>query len=149
MAPALRFSPAVSKDFDRLLALRLAAMRPSLEAIGRFDVERSTARFRASFHAAATTLLHENETLVGFFALRREPDHLHLDHLYVAPAAQSRGIGGAAMQRVINAADALRLPLRLGALRASRANAFYVRHGFRLTHEDDWDLHYERQPSAH
>ncbi len=148
MAPALRFSPATHQDFDQLLALRLAAMRPSLEAIGRFDVARSTERFRASFDPAVTTMILDGDTLVGFYAATRHPDHLHLDHLYVNPAAQSRGIGGRALQRVIDVAESLGLPIRLGALRASRSNPFYRRHGFEVTHEDEWDLYYSRRPSS-
>ena len=44
--PALRY-PAVSEaDFEDLLALRIAAMRESLERLGRFDPERARSRLR-------------------------------------------------------------------------------------------------------
>ena len=47
--PALRY-PAVSEaDFEDLLALRIAAMRESLERLGRFDPERARSRLQATF----------------------------------------------------------------------------------------------------
>ncbi len=46
-------------------------------------------------------------------------------------------------------AEAVRqnLPVRVGALKGSRSNAFYIAHGFRLVDSTDWDNHYTWQPS--
>lgn len=119
-------------------------MRPSLEALGRFNIERSTTRFKQSFCPANTRLLFELHLLVGFSALTHHSDHLHLNHLYIAPAAQGRGLGAWLLDRTLREAGTAILPVRLIALRASPANAFYLRHGFRVSHEDEWDIHYER-----
>ena len=45
----LRFQPTTVEDFGVLVDLRIDAMRESLEAIGRFDRNRSIERFRSSF----------------------------------------------------------------------------------------------------
>lgn len=39
--------------------------------------------------------------------------------------------------------------IRLNALRGSRSNAFYRRHGFTQTDEDEWDIYYIWDPSLH
>jgi hypothetical protein len=44
-ALALSLTPAHAEDFEALLALRVTAMRESLERIGRFDPGRARARF--------------------------------------------------------------------------------------------------------
>jgi len=38
-------------------------------------------------------LAQENERAMGFYVLTRESDGLHLDHLWIAPAAMGRGLG--------------------------------------------------------
>lgn len=73
-------------------------------------------------------------------------DYWLLDHLYVLPEYQGKGIGAAVLQEVFKRADARRMPIRVGALRDSDANGFYQRHGFVRTDEAEWDIYYERQP---
>jgi GNAT superfamily N-acetyltransferase len=139
--------PAGEADFEPLLALRMAAMRESLERVGRFDPARSRERFRASFVAAHTQCVVACGERVGFFALRPADDGLWLDHLYVAPSWQGRGIGAAVLNEVFASARAARQPVRLGALRDSDANRFYRRHGFVQTHETQWDCYYVWNPA--
>lgn len=83
-------------------------------------------------------------TLGGFYAVTKEADHLHLSHLYVKPQIQCQGIGSQVMMSLIERSDTERLPIRLGALKGSRSNTFYQRHGFAVTTEDQWDNYYER-----
>lgn len=51
------------------------------------------------------------------------------------------------MSDVTSDADARGLPLHVGALRGSAANAFYARHGFQKVGEAEWDVYYRRDPS--
>lgn len=46
-----------------------------------------------------------------------------------------------------NHADAEGRTLRLSVLRGSEANSFYLRHGYRETRTDDFDVYYERTPA--
>ena len=88
--PALRY-PAVSEaDFEDLLALRIAAMRESLERLGRFDPERARSRLRATFRPEYTRAIELEGKRVGFYALRPDGDGLRLDHLYLHPSSQAR-----------------------------------------------------------
>jgi len=54
------------------------------------------------------------------------------------------GIGATALAEVIASAEALRLPIRLRALKVSRSNEFYQRHGFVETSHDELDVFYQR-----
>ncbi len=147
--PALRLAPAVQEDAARLVALRIEAMRESLERIGRFDPLRARDRFLAGFAPEHThhLMLPDGER-AGFIVARTQGDHWLLDHLYLRPALQNRGLGAAALAWVFAQADAQALPVRVGALRESASNRFYQRHGFALREEGEFDLYYERPARA-
>ncbi len=142
----IRFADASVADAERLAAIRVAAMRPSLEAVGRFDPERARARFLNSFDAADTKIIHAGDAVAGFFVVRRRADHLYLDHLYVTPAFQGRGIGRHVVGDLLAEARTASLPIRLMALNGSPANGFYRSCGFEAVSADALDTLYEWVP---
>jgi ribosomal protein S18 acetylase RimI-like enzyme len=148
LSDVISFEAASEADFEELLALRLAAMRESLQRLGRFDAERSRERFHASFDARHTRHVRVGGRRVGFVVVKQTCDGLLLDHLYIHPEAQGRGIGGDVLTTVIATAEAQGCPLYVTALRDSASNRFYQRHGFVVVSESEWDVHYRRQAAA-
>jgi len=144
----IRFAAATEADFERLLALRLTVMREHLERIGRFDPARARQRFRAGFRPAWTRLIEADGAFAGCVTLGRAEDHFELEHFYLEPGCQGRGVGAAVLARLLAEADAAGLPVRLGVLKRSPAARFYERHGFRFTGEDEFDVFYERPAAA-
>ncbi|CAB3679409.1 hypothetical protein LMG26690_01509 [Achromobacter animicus] len=145
LAPAsLRFTPAAEADFEALLALRIEAMRDSLERLGRFDPDRARERLRGTFRPECTWHIEEDGKRIGFYCLRPEGEGLRLDHLYVHPSAQGRGVGGQVLRRILRDADRRGVGVTLSALRGSDSNRFYRRHGFVQTGEGEWDIDYRR-----
>lgn len=140
----LAFGPVTLADGEALAALRVQAMRPSLERVGRFDPERARSRFLDSFVPEHTREIRSKGERVGFFVLKPHDGGLLLDHLYVRPGHQGLGIGAAVLRAVFAEADARGLDLRVGALRESASNRFYVRHGFVLESQTEFDNHYVR-----
>lgn len=147
MRPTLSYEPAVAADLDALVALRIEAMRESLERVGRFDPARARERFASSFEPARTRHLLLDGQRVGFVVVKPRPDGLLLDHLYLRPDAQGQGVGSRVLADVLAEADAQGLPLHVGVLRDSVANAFYARRGFQKVGEAQWDLYYRRDPT--
>jgi len=135
---------AREEDFEELASLRIAAMRESLERVGRFDPGRARERLRKSFRPEHTLLIVVDAQCVGFYALRPSDGALVLDHLYVHPDHQGRGIGSAIVKSLLQRGDEQGLQIRVAALRDSDSNRFYQRHGFRKVSEDEWDIHYVR-----
>ena len=80
--------------------------------------------------------------VAGFAAVRDD----HLDHLYVAPAAQRRGVGAALLAAAQQASPA-GLSLHVFQ-RNAPARRFYERHGFRLTKLRDGSDNEENEPDA-
>lgn len=128
---------------EALAQLRISAMRESLEAIGRFDPVRARGRFIDSFDRGSTRKIVIDGRIVGFYALKDIGDHLYLDHLYIHPDSQGHGLGASVLASILSLAQRRKLPLRLGALRGSRSNRFYLSHGFVQTGESEWDIYYE------
>jgi len=144
--PALQ--PAAAGDFDALLALRIRAMQPSLQALGRFEPERARERFAATFAAEHMHHVVVAGRRVGCVSLRPKPAALRIDHFYIEPDAQGRGVGAWVMDSACSLADLRQQPLELAALQRSDANRFYLRHGFAEIGRSDFDIEYRRAPAA-
>ena len=141
---AVEFLPVSAHDAEALVAIRIAAMRESLENIGRFDPLRARKRFLASFLPEHVHKIVVRGEWVGFVALRAADGELLLDHLYLIPTAQKQGVGSEVMAWVNTQSRSHQLPVRVGALRNSASNRFYLRHGFAQINEAEWDNYYLR-----
>ena len=148
MGGTISFHPASEADFEPLLALRIAVMRPHLERLGRFEPERARARFRAGYDPAWLRLIHEAGVFAGCVSLKPAGEGLLLEHFYLPPEAQGRGLGAAVLALLLAEADRAGKAVRLGVLRDSPAARFYERHAFRFTRADAWDRYYERPPGG-
>ena len=140
----LSLQPVDSSDFEDMLAVRIDAMRPSLERVGRFDLARSRERLSAGF---VVPFMHhivlDGDQRVGFVTLKPEgTDALRLDHLYLRTGFQGSGIGEWVLRWAKAQAREKNLDITLTALVQSDANRFYLRHGFVLEGEEGVDLHY-------
>lgn len=141
----ISFNPTTSADLEDLINIRIAAMRDSLERVGRFDPVRARERFQSGFSPEQTRYILSNGERVGFVVVKQNDKHLLLDHLYIHPDHQGKGVGSAVLEQLFGDANAAALPIRVGALKQSEANRFYQRHGFVQVDEGEWDIYYERQ----
>lgn len=142
--PSISFSAANATDGNALAELRVVAMRDSLERIGRFDPVRARERFLSTFSAAHTRHIECNGERVGFFVVRPHGQGLLLDHLYVHPLHQNKGIGSAVLAQIFGEADAEGMHVRVGVLRGSDSNRFYSQHGFVQVEQAEFDNYYVR-----
>lgn len=134
--------PASKDDAPMLAEIRAESMRPSLEAIKRFDPVRVRERFLSTFIDKDTFLLYHKSEIAGFYVLRDYIDHLYLDHFYIKAKFQGYGIGREVMKRIQQHATACEKPIRLIALKKSPANAFYLATGFIFQRAEDVDNYY-------
>jgi GNAT superfamily N-acetyltransferase len=138
--------PASADDFEALLALRLRAMRESLERIGRYDEARARARLAEGFDPGHTQHIVVDRHRVGFVVYKVLSHTLRVNHFYIDPPEQRRGIGHRVLRWICELADHHQIPVELVALKGSAANRFYQRHGFAATGEGEWDIDYVRTP---
>ena len=136
------FSIVVPNDFDAMVALRIDALRESLERLGRFDPNRARERLASGFAPKYMQHIELEGQRVGFMTLRPDAEVFKLDHLYVLLSMQSRGIGDWALQHAKAQATAKQCDITLSALQQSDANRFYLRHGFVKIGESEFDIDY-------
>ena len=140
-----RFSPAAAADLERLVELRIAAMRESLERIDRFDPARARRRMVEQFRPEHTRLIWRSEVFAGCVALGPDaPGWLRLEHFYIHPDHQGSGLGANVLATLLAESDAQALAVKLTVLRESAANRFYARFGFAEIGRDEVDVFYER-----
>ena len=140
----LTFEPAHAKDAEELVTMRIATMRESLERIGRFDIVRARDRFLDSFEPVHTQHIEWHGARVGVVVVKPQGARLWLDHLYIQEDHQGRGIGSAVLAHVFARADAEGRSLHLRSLRGSDSNRFYMRNGFELLGQGEFDNYYIR-----
>lgn len=136
MTPTL--APVADADFEAMLALRIEALRESLQRLRRFNPEVARARLKSQFRPEWMNHLVLDGERVGYFTVEPREGELRLHHLYLQPAAQGQGVGAWVLDQI----KAQGKPITLAALRGSRANDFYRRHGFRVVEEQDFDIEY-------
>jgi len=136
------YRPSVPSDASWMAELRAVVMRPDLERLGRFDPERVRRRFLDSFVPSNTRVIVVDGVEVGSIAVRADADALWIEHFYLAPEWQGRGLGGAVLAAVLDDAPVGVRPgrYRLNVLQGSPARRLYERHGFVVESEDDVDV---------
>ena len=141
----MKYQELLAKDDDAelLVQIRIEAMEESLEALGRFNLNRARDRFLDTFEAQFTTKIAVDGLIIGFYVIKKFPDHILLDHFYIKPDYQSKGIGSSIISSIKKNFELHKLPIRLGALRNSKSNDFYKNNGFIPTHQGEWDNYYE------
>ena len=140
------FEPSTSDDLERLTALKLQVMNGQLERIGRLDPDRSAARFAREFRPGVTRRILADGVFAGCVTFYPEPDAWVLEHFYLRPEHQGRGLGGDVLRRLLAESDAVGAAVRFSVLVGSDANRFYPRFGFVETHREAFDIYYRREP---
>ncbi|WP_235021842.1 GNAT family N-acetyltransferase [Rathayibacter sp. VKM Ac-2754] len=140
MGAEFSLRPGDGADADWIAELRAVVMRPDLERLDRYDADRVRRRFTDGYRPEHTRIVELDGVSVGCIAARVEEDAVWIEHFYLDPSVQGRGIGGAVLRRVM-AEEALGdRPFRLDVLRGSAARRLYERHGFRWERpEGEWD----------
>jgi GNAT superfamily N-acetyltransferase len=140
--------PAEPADVEAIAELRAVVMRPDLERLGRFDEHRVRQRLRNSFSPQHTSVIVADGAFAGCVTLRPAEDGQWLEHFYLAPGVQGRGLGSAVLRTLLDRTDADGVLVRLNVLRGSAARRLYERHGFTVEAQDPIDVYMVRPPDA-
>ncbi|MFJ7086375.1 GNAT family N-acetyltransferase [Streptomyces griseus] len=135
-------------DVEPIAELRATVMRADLERLGRYDEHRVRQRLRDSFSARHTSVITVDGELAGCVTVRPAEDGLWLEHFYLAPRHQGRGLGSAVLSSLLARTDAQGLTVGLNVLRGSAARRLYERHGFVVESQDPVDVFLVRAPGG-
>src|SRR5579871_4324682 len=126
---------ATADDAHWMAELRAVVLRGDLERLGRYDPVRVRQRFLSAFDPAETRVVVADGRDAGSIAVRVEDDAVWIEHFYLSPELQGRGVGSGVLRECL-ASAAAGLPFRLNVLQGSRARALYERNGFVVESED-------------
>ncbi|MFI9757123.1 GNAT family N-acetyltransferase [Streptomyces sp. NPDC051963] len=140
--------PAQPADVEAIAELRATVMRTDLERLGRFDEHRVRQRLRDSFSPQHTSIIVAEGAFAGCVTVRPADDGRWLEHFYLAPGLQGRGLGSAVLRTLLEQIDADRMLVRLNVLRGSAARRLYERHGFTVETQDPIDVYMVRRPGT-
>lgn len=147
--PTWSLRSAVAGDLAVLAELRATVLRSDLERLGRYDPVRVRRRLRDSFSPACTSIVLVDGSLGGSITLRPGADGRQvLEHFYLLPRLQGRGLGSAVLKSVLERADSRDQTVVLDVLRGSAARRLYERHGFVVESEDAVDVFMVRPPGG-
>ncbi|MGE0724248.1 MAG: N-acetyltransferase family protein [Alphaproteobacteria bacterium] len=130
---------ATTADAPAIAEIFLAARRASMAYLPALHTDDETRAWIAGPMMTACEVWVGGSPIRGFLAL----DEGRIDHLYVAPEAQGRGLGSALLRHVQARRDRLSLFVferNRGAIR------LYRRHGFRTVERRDGGANEEREP---
>jgi len=111
-----------------------------------FHYKPSRARriFREHFDEPGMRLILSGDERIGCVGFRSESECLKIDSFYLEPRFHNSGLGTAILKVLLAEADAAAKPVRLEVLTGSKADRFYLRHGFVKLREDAIEAEYER-----
>jgi GNAT superfamily N-acetyltransferase len=139
-----RFGTAGEADFEPLLAIRIDVMREHLERVFRYKPSRARRIFREHFAEPGLRTILVGEALAGCVGFRIGDDEIKLDSFYLDRRFHNSGLGTTILKVLLAEGDTLGLPICLEVLTGSKADRFYLRHGFVKLSEDAIEGHYER-----
>lgn len=147
-APAVGWAlrPAVTADIEVVAELRAEVMRADLERLGRYDEHRVRQRLRDSFSPRHTSIITVEGDLAGCVTVRPARGRQWLEHFYLAPHCQGRGLGSAVLRTVLERTDTQGMTVALNVLQGSAARRLYERHGFVVETQDPVDVFMVRPP---
>jgi GNAT superfamily N-acetyltransferase len=140
--------PAGAADVEAIAELRAVVMRADLERLGRYDEHRVRQRLRDAFSARYTSLITVDGAFAGCVTVRPADGGQLLEHFYLDPRHQGRGLGSAVLRAILRRADAQGTVTRLIVLQGSPARRLYERHGFVVDSQDPVDVFMVRRDNT-
>ena len=141
-SPTLR--KATPADSDFAYEVKKAAFRGYIEQAKAWDDADQRRQHERRFAEQEFQIVMWNSMPIGVIAVVVEHAYLKLNQLFIHPQRQGMGIGGHCLAMVLDRARGLQLPVWLQCMKVNpRAVAFYVRHGFRVTGDDETHLSLE------
>jgi GNAT superfamily N-acetyltransferase len=130
--------PAASGDYEFARETYYATMRWIIERLFGWNQAEQDASFATQFRLNDARLIMMDDQRVGWIQAQQSESAVTLHQFYVVPALQRRGIGTRILEMVIQEARNQKKPLKVAVVKINPAKDLYNRHGFRVTHEDEY-----------
>ena len=130
--------PAASGDYEFARETYYATMRWIIERLFGWNQAEQDASFASQFRLDDARLIMADDQRVGWIQTQQSQSAVTLHQFYVVPALQRRGIGTRVLEMVIQEARNHGRSLKVAVVKINPAKSLYDRHGFRVTHDDEY-----------
>ncbi|WP_029192900.1 GNAT family N-acetyltransferase [Paenibacillus harenae] len=130
-----------NSDVETIANLRAIVLRNDLIRLGRFDEEKVRQRFRNAFDSVHTWIIEADSSFVGCIAFKPTLDGYLMEHFYIHPNYQGKGIGSQVLKNLLEQNDVKGKRVILNVLQGSSARRLYERFGFKVESEDLIDVY--------
>ncbi len=138
MAVMLSYRRATLDDLSFLIQLRRLTMSEHLQNAGLYlTAQQHQEKVQEFFNDTQIILL--NNKAIGALKLAAFSSSLHIRQFQISPKMQGKGIGSRVLQDVIHRARKVKQPITLNVLLANPAKALYLRHGFVVISENEFE----------
>ncbi|OOC64209.1 GNAT family N-acetyltransferase [Paenibacillus ihbetae] len=127
-------------DVETIANLRAIVLHDDLTRLGRFNEERVRQRFRDSFDPNHTWIIKAGPRFIGCIAFKTLSDGYLLEHFYIHPDFQGKGIGSQVLTYFLKQDHVAGKRVTLNVLQGSAAIRLYERFGFAVDREDPVDI---------
>jgi ribosomal protein S18 acetylase RimI-like enzyme len=136
--PGYQLRPAIDQDRPFLFTLHRRTFHDYVaETWGRWDEAFQLKWFDDHFKLERRQIVVVDGKDIGCVEVERTDSEIVLALIEIAPEIQSRGIGTAIIEDILDEAKAGDIPVTLKVLKVNPAKRLYERLGFQVTHEDN------------
>jgi len=144
----ITFRPAQTEDLAFARSLYFETMRWIIERLFGWNQAREEKNFVGFFNLNEVRIITADARDVGWIQERLDIASIYLGGLYVIPAMQRHGIGSQVLQRLLTRAKNESKVVTLAVVKINPALQLYERHGFRITHEDEYKFYMRADPAT-
>jgi GNAT superfamily N-acetyltransferase len=130
--------PAAAGDYEYARETYYTTMRWIIERLFGWDQAKQDVSFESQFRVDDVRLIMMDGQRAGWIQTHQSESAVTLHQFYVVPALQRRGIGTQVLEMVIQEARDQGKHLKVAVVKINPAKSLYDRHGFRVTHEDEY-----------
>jgi GNAT superfamily N-acetyltransferase len=131
MPLAFEFRPARPADLGFCWPIYRDAMKPLTEAVGPWDEAAQHKLIKAAVADPDTSILQQADVDVGWLQVEETRHVVHLQQLFLLPAARNKGLGTAFLTWMKERAERKRKDLTLDVMTNNPARRLYERLGFK------------------
>ncbi|GHO53611.1 GNAT family N-acetyltransferase [Ktedonobacter robiniae] len=130
-----------NSDIETIANLRAIVLYDDLTRLGRFNEIRVRQRFRDAFNPVHTWIIKAGSSFIGCIAFKPIVDGYLLEHFYIHPDYQGKGIGSQVLEYLLKQDYVIGKRVTLNVLQGSPAQRLYERFGFKVDSEDLIDIY--------
>jgi ribosomal protein S18 acetylase RimI-like enzyme len=133
-------------DFAFARKVYFETMRSIIERLFGWDEVRQDKNFAQFFKLDEVRIITADEQDVGWIQEQVEDTTINLGSFYVTPVMQRRGVGTQVLRILLAHARNQAKAITLAVVKINPAVHFYEKHGFRITHEDEYKYYMRAEP---